>query len=279
MRVFLMFAILGFYQSLFAASLAPSQSADKKIAAFMKTMSSTNNMGVLLKTMRPQMSAKGYRQVLKIVNEAPDKNKFFHFKTITNRTFAMKLKNSKWAHFEFAENGGLLIGKTLFNWANKKSIQENLDIISAIMTQEFGEQTNTALDFLIPKAHAQQKTVSVHTTNDTVAVGMATSINNWIDADVFLSRAENFCLDKPKVPKSQSLGEKKQVKLDFEEVRSQFEPQFSNFWGGTITHEAYVKFDNAQKCLRKNGYITEHDYLPIAEDEGAKAKDEAEALK
>lgn len=278
MRVFFIFIILVFSQSLFAVSSAQSQSADKKIAAFMKTMSSTNNMGILLKSMRPKMSPEGYKQVLKIINEAPEKNNFYHFKAITNRSFALKLKNSKWANFAFAENGSLLIGKTPFKWTNKKSIQQNLDIISAIMTQEFGQKTNTTFNFLIPKANAQQKTISTHTTNDTVAVGMASSISNWLEADVFLSRVRDFCSPTSETPKPKSLGEKRPIKLDFEEVKSRYAPQFSNLWGDTITHEAYVKFDNAQRCLRQHGYITEHDFLPIAEEEGDKAR-EAEALK
>lgn len=272
MRAFVLFFML-FSQPLFAVTSVETQDLDKKIESFIKTLSATNNMEVFLKSQRKQMTVDAYNQLLKIVNGSADKNKFYQIKKISNRAFAIKLNNSIWAPITFStEGGGLLIGKTPFLWSNKKSIQANLDQISEIMTAEFGQDAKTASHFLIPEAQAQSKTISP-STNDTVAVGLAASINNWLDADIFLSFVDKFCNDKKALRGSpKTIGEIRTVKAKFEASKAYFEPKLGNVWGNTITHEAYAKFDRAQRCLKKHAYITEHDFLPIAVEEGAKAE-------
>lgn len=273
MRILSLISILLFSNYVLAVGHTFTKEYEDKMSSFIDTMTKTNNIEVLLKNHKSKLSPDGYTQLLDIIRSTQKKRIFYVAKKTSKTSFALRLKNSKWAHFKLNPDvGGILIGNSPFKWNNKISIKDNIDTVSKIMAAEFGEKNMSASLFLIPKAHADD--TASHTDHDAVAGGLYGAISEFFNHEIFLGNIDAFCNNKPTL--LTSLDKIENIKEKFLLAKSYYEPRFGNLWSLTMTDAAYAKFDRVQQCLAVKGKISQADFLPIAEEKGREAK-EAEA--
>jgi hypothetical protein len=264
-----------FTQVLYAANANQAQKEmDRKVETLIGSIVSINNVEVLLKNHRSQLTPTGYEQLLDIAKKSPDQRKLYYAKKMSKRSFALKLKNSTWAQFTFQNDGSLMIGKTPFLWDSKNDLRTNMNKISQIMTKEYGSQKQSAFQFLIEDAHADWE---IHTTFEEIVVVLASSASKRWGTEKFLSVLDDLCSGDPSWAKNVARPDKKATKS---EIQDQFKSakkevdSYGSAWSFLTTNFAweYERFDRVQRCLEKTGFIEKDAFLQKAVEAGEKAR-------